>query len=126
MKQFGFTYDTDIKDFSKFEGTFLIENILNENLKLNNYGDKIQKIVFVYLAVNTDNFKKTENFIKYRTKSKTIEIGVNLPYNEFIAADKPTALKLLKDAYITGIDTLLSKRKDFESIKFLEDFKKII
>jgi len=37
MKQFGFTEDIDISDFTKFDGTFEIEKILNKNLELSNY-----------------------------------------------------------------------------------------
>jgi len=125
MSEFGFTYDTDIKDFSKFNATFEIEKLLNQNLKLSDFSNKIEEIVFVYLAVNTQNFTKTENFIKFRTKSKTIELGVNLPYNQFITADKQTEFDLLKNAYIEGIETLLSKRKDIDWKKLLADFKNL-
>jgi hypothetical protein len=125
MKQFGFTEHTDISDISKFKGTFEIEKILNENFKLSEYSKTIQKIVFVYIAVNSEIHNKIENFIKYRTKSKIVEIGVNLSYKEFFEADKTTALKLLKEAYLTGIETLLSKRKDFDCDKFLVDLQKV-
>jgi len=125
MAQFGFTCDTDITDLKKFEGITELRNILNNKLNISDFTNKIEKIVFVYLAVNIENFTKTENFIKFRTKSKTIELGVNLPYNQFITADKQTEFDLLKNAYIEGIETLLSKRKDIDWKKLLADFKNL-
>jgi len=125
IRQFGFTCDTDITDLKKFEGITELRNILNNKLNISDFTNKIEKIVFVYLAVNIENFTKTENFIKFRTKSKTIELGVNLPYNQFITADKQTEFDLLKNAYIEGIETLLSKRKDIDWKKLLADFKNL-
>lgn len=125
MKQFGFTYDTDIRDIKKFRGTFEIEKALNEKLKITDYTDKIQKIVFVYIAVNIEKFNPTDNFVKYRTKKKVIELGVNLPYKEFLAADKETELKLLKKAYIEGIEKLLSKRKDIDTEKLAQNVREL-
>ena len=125
MENFWFTYDTDISDFTKFEGTFEIEKILNENFELSNYTKQVQKIVFVYIALNPDNKYIIKNFIKYRTKAKVYEVGVNLPYQDFLNADKQQAIKLLKDAYIEGFATLVSTKKEFDNKKFLEDLKKL-
>ncbi len=125
IRQFGFTERTDIADINKFDGVLELRNILNDKLNLLDYTNKIEKIVFVYIAVDIEKHRKTENFIKFRTKSKTIELGVNLPYNEFITADKETEFMLLKNAYIEGIETLLSKRKDIDWKKLSADFKKL-
>ncbi len=125
MKQFGFTEHTDISNFRKFDGVFEIEKILNENVNLTDYTKTIQKIVFVTIAVDTQKFNGVDNFIKFRRKSKAIELGVNLPYNEFINADKDKELKILKNAYIEGVETLLSKRKDIDYKKLSENIRQI-
>ncbi len=125
MTEFGFTYDTDISNFKKFQGTFEIEKVLNEKIKLADYSTNIQEIVFVYIAVDTQKFNGVDNFIKFRRKSKTIELGVNLPYYEFINADKDKELKILKNAYIEGVETLLSKRKDIDYKKLSENIRQI-
>jgi len=124
MKQFGFTEHTDIADIKKFDKIFEIEDNLNLRLKLSDYTKNIQEIVFVTIAMS-EKFSPITNFIKFRTKSKTIELGVNLPYNQFITADKQTEFDLLKNAYIEGIETLLSKRKDIDWKKLSADFKNL-
>jgi len=125
MKQFGFTFDTDINDIEKISSATLIFDLLNEKLSIQNYSQTVSKIVFVYLAVNIKNFTPRQDFIKFRRKNNVIEIGLNIDYDNFIKADFETALSMMALLYLKGIEKLISKRKDFDSGKFHEDVEKL-
>jgi len=125
LRQFGFTYDTNVTDISKFDGSYLIEKLLNTNLSLNKYSNSIQRIVFVYLVVEPKKFLPRENFIKFRRNTATLEIGMNLDYYEFIQANPSESLQILALAYLLGIETYLSKQKDFNAKSFYADVQNL-
>ncbi|WP_367392983.1 hypothetical protein [Lewinella sp. LCG006] len=100
----------------------LFLKVLRQKIDLQKYGAGIAKFYFTFVVVEnlTPNFS---NWVgsDYYPKKASIDIGIRVPYEEVVAADKATVIKLMEDALLLGIDTIgeykLSVPFDYKAFK---------
>lgn len=121
---FGFTAKTDRQVLHKILKLNSIEEMLNSRLCIADYSNKIQEIVFVYLAASPEVSIPEKDFKKYRWKHKCLEVGVNLDYERLVQAKESEVLEILAEGYLKGIKKYM-QRKDFDNKLFYKDVEKL-
>jgi len=121
---FGFTAKTDEKVLYKVLKFNVIEEVLNSRLSISDYTEKLQKIVFVYLAASPELAIIHDDFMKYRRKSKCIEIGLNLDYELLTQTEDENVLEILASSYLEGIKKFM-QIKDFDYKRFYHDVEQL-
>jgi len=122
--EFGFTADTAQKGFKRVSKFVILRDLLNSNLSVKEYGNIINEIVFVYLAIDEKVSFPIDNFKKYRRKNKVLEIGLNLDYQKLLQSDKSETMQMLSELYLRGIKEYMNV-KDFDNEKFYVDVKNL-
>jgi len=120
--EFSFTSVSDEKALKNINNDEVIEKAFNSNMKINNYTNIINEILFVYVAANSKSIPRPDK-LSYLRKSKTLQIVYNLNYETFVIAQQEQATKLMAEAYLQAIEKYLIDRKDFNGKKFYEDVK---
>ena len=128
FREFGFTKTVNIENAHKLDFHFDIELKINNSISIKNYTSTIKDIIFVYILIDRSKIKLPDNdyISRILPKTKTIEVGLNLNFKEFITANDKQAKQIMIDKFLWGIENLLSKRKDFDYRKFYDDCKKIL
>jgi len=116
-------YDSEI-GFSKMINSVKLEDILNKELKISDYSEKIKILFFVFVAKNGGVPVKDSG--SYQWKKQTFAIYHNLPYDKVLQATENEMLPLLTEEFVATIEKYLPKRKDFEGEKFVEDVKRVL
>ncbi|MGH1438048.1 MAG: hypothetical protein ACRBG0_26675 [Lewinella sp.] len=93
-------------------GLFL--EVLGEKIDLKKYGDGIAKFYFTFVVIE----KLTPNFSgwvgsDYFPKRASVDIGIRVPYEEIVAADEATVIRLMEKALLEGIDTIADHEHKF-------------
>jgi Immunity protein 44 len=101
-----------------------LENILNTNLKIKNYGNSLDFIFFAPIIMidcyNHPNRKK------YSRKSKYLSICLQMDYNRAFHATKEELQELMAILYLESIKKYKSWHiKDFDSDKFYQDVRSV-
>ena len=101
-----------------------IDQILQQNLKLSNYTDKIKTIILVFMAINPESgsFRPDKKF--WRWKNGDFDMYVNVPdYKKFCDSTDKEARNMIAKLYLSSIETYLSKRKDINYKQLYTDVK---
>ncbi len=125
--------DIELRDF---EITYAIENdlhveqftignklteLLNKKLNLQDYCKTITSLFVIFQCFAPDNkYVQVKELLKFKRKTKVIELYLLLDYEQVKKADKKAILQLLAEAYKLGI-SLLSKHKGFNTEKFQKE-----
>ena len=127
MKEFAFTSSSDeIIPLSKFEKDLVIKKNLNKFLTLNKYSDKYTSLFTIYQAFAPDDiYSQYKEKKRFRRKTKVMELYLNLDYHKFLKADNKTALQMMAELFLKGINKFLSTCKDFDHELFYKDVKKL-
>jgi hypothetical protein len=93
-------------------GLFL--EVLGEKIDLKKYGDGIAKFYFTFVVIE----KLTPNFSgwvgsDYFPKRASVDIGIRVPYEEIVAGDEATVIRLMEKALLEGIDTIAAHEHKF-------------
>ncbi len=128
LPDFAFTKTVNIENADKLDSLFEFESVINKHLQITTYSSIIKNIVFVYILLDGNRIRlPTKDYIsRLFPKNKTIEVGLNLNYEELLKADNETAKRLMLEKYLWGIENLLSKRKDFDYKRFYDDCAKLL
>jgi len=102
-----------------------VENLLNQNLTIDHYSEKIQQLFFISVATEPGKGIPRPDGMSYHWKHKTLKLIQNLNYDSFRKASKDEALHMMADLYLSSIDTYISKRKDFDAKRFYNDVDKL-
>ncbi|MEM9847280.1 MAG: hypothetical protein AAF847_05290 [Bacteroidota bacterium] len=109
---FGFTTYADSLAHAKLDYT--IFNRLNEQLKLEDFGEGLIKISFAFIALPPITFPQDQH-IQYHPNHKRVGISLELNYETFIAATPEVAIQMMKDLYLKGLRALsLFNIRDFD------------
>lgn len=125
LNKFGFTANIEQDLFNKVSQYTELKELLNSKLEITKYTNLLNKILFVFIALNPQNLYKVENFQRFRRKEKIVEIGINLDYNRLLQSDEDETLELLAETYLKGIEKYLIVRKDFDGQRFYNDVKQV-
>ena len=98
-----------------------LEGLLNKSLALNNYGDGVQKLFFVFLAVPPeDAFHKP--YVSYTEAEYHLEIAFGLPYQEVLDTDPNEIMQLMETAFLNAMKLCMkAKILNFDWRKFYTD-----
>ncbi len=126
MKDFEFTSASGKNvPLSKLGNDRIIFDLLNENLSIKDYSDKIKTIFFIYQAFDPNSpARKVEDFKRFRRKTNVMELYLTLDYYKFLKATKTEALQMMSKLYLMGIVKFL-KRKDFDYASFYNDVQNL-
>ncbi len=130
FREFPFTSNTgelnDI-DNKKLDFHFVMEELINKNLSIKNYTSTIKDIIFGYILIDRSkiNMPNHDYISRLLPKTKTIDVGLNLNFEEFTKANEDEAKQIMIDKYLWCIQNLLSKRKDFDHKRFYDDNVKL-
>jgi len=123
-KEFMFTKMVNRENADKLDFLFEMEKLINQELKIENYSNKIKELIFVFILHN-NSCLPTNDYISLIRRTKTIEIGLCLNYSTFITAENNKTSELMIYKYLNTIPTLFEKRKDFDHKKFYQDNVKL-
>ena len=102
----------------------VIQKLLLENLKIQDYTDKFTTLFVIYqIFASDDPHAQYKEKMTIRRKTNIIELYLNPDYEQFKKADETTALRMLAETYLYGIETFLAKRKNFNHAKFYADVR---
>ena len=92
----------------------LFLKVLEQKIDLKKYGDGITKFYFTFVVIE----KLTRNFSgwvgsDYFPKRASVDIGIRVPYEEIVAADEATVIRLMEKALLEGIDTIAAHEHKF-------------
>ena len=122
---FGLSAKLDEAALLNLGGDIIIEDLLNEKLKISNYCSEIIGLMVVFMIFDEPiGSSGNKELKKYLRKYKTVKLFLVLDYNKFINATKEEAFQIMKEKYLEGIN-LLNKQKDFDSKKFYSDVKEV-
>lgn len=111
---------------SNFNGDLFIKEILNKNISIKNYSKELTTIFVIYQAFEPNNqYRKVEDYTRFRRKSKILELYLTLDYYCFLKANENQASELLAGTYLKGIEKYLIIRKDFDGQRFYNDVKQV-
>ncbi len=128
LPDFSFTQTVNVANAPKLEHITELENVINQHLKITDYSATIKHFIFGYILLDRNVIRLPDNdyISRLLPKTKTIEVGLNLDYEEFVNADAETAKKRMTDKFLWSIKHLLSKRKDFDWQRFYDDCVKLL
>ena len=108
-----------------FASTDLTE-LLNKNLKISKYSNKVKEIGLIFMAINPDTHSYRPDRKFWRWKRGIFDMYINVDdYQIFCKTTPNDARKTVAQLYLTGIETYLSKRKDIDHKKLYEDVKRV-
>lgn len=79
-----------------------IQEKLNKEIDLSQYGTGLQRIVFVPIAVADDDTIHEEE-IKYSGRKKEISLYLKMPFSEVQLSDEPSFLQLFAKLYLDAV-----------------------
>lgn len=99
----------------------LIENALQANLKLSDYGD-ITGIAFIYIIKHAENHIHEDHF-SYSAKQKEVSTQMRLSYDEVQKSTPEEVLHLMAAKYVDTMREWLPKKKvaNFDWQRFVKD-----
>ncbi len=101
----------------------LMENVLNENIDLSNYGTGIQEIAYVFVALSPTNTLHGETLRYYKAKQEVF-IQKKLPYELVEAYDDTQVLSLMAATYLQSMEQLAKRNiPDFDGARLVADVK---
>ena len=126
MKNFEFTSASTEETAKKLRKFHQLDAILNQKLVLSKFTSQISSIFFIYQAFEPNNpYLNYQDNLKFKRKTKVLELYINLNYAELLPADDEKTLQLLAEAYLKGIEKYLLPRKDFNGNQFYTDVKQL-
>lgn len=102
-----------------------LEGLLNSSFSLADYGEGIQKIFLVFLAVPSED-KFHQPHINYTDSESHLELALRLPYKDVLAANSEASMRLLKETFLEGVK--LCDESGIESFNwqvFHQELKKV-
>jgi len=121
--EFSFTKHISDPYLDTFDYLFEMEKITNQKLQIKNYSDVITQIIVVFIKTRFGTL--TNDSISLLRKTKALEIGLNLNNDNIDNFTQQQINDLMIKKYLTSIQTLLAKRKDFDHKKFYQDNVKL-
>ncbi len=113
-------------DFKLLNQDKYLESILNENLNIDNYSKKINRIILIYMAMNPETPPLRPDKKFWRWKSGSFDMYVNVPdFQKYCNATHKEAQKIIAELFLYSIKKYLWKRKDFDAPKFYTDVEKV-
>jgi len=116
--EFAFTKCISEPYMETLDYLFEMEKITNQKLQIKNYTDVITQIIVVFIKTRFGTL--TNDTISLLRKTKTLEIGLNLNNDNIDNFTQQQITDLMITKYLNGIQTLLSKRKDFNHKKLFQ------
>ena len=102
-----------------------IDKLLQQNLKLSNYSEKIKGISLILIAMNPDEGIPRPDRKFWRWKRGNFDMYVNVPdYKKFCESTKTEARNIVAKLYIKSLETYLSKRKDIDYKQLYSDVER--
>ena len=102
-----------------------LTGLLNRKLKLNDYCETVSSLFVIFQCFDpTNEYVQVKEQVKFKRKTKVIELYLLLDYDKVKQADKKAMLQILANAYIKGI-SLLTKRKGFDIELFYKDVSEL-
>jgi len=103
-----------------------IQEQLNNNLKLEQYGTGLKTIVFVPMAQLPEHQNHPEE-IQFFARKKMLSLYLQLDYQGVANADEPHFLHLLSQRFLAGLDAAkVQEIRNFDGKRFREDVGKVL
>lgn len=101
------------------------EDVLNTNLQLSDYGNGIEKVFFVFLAIQAEN-KIHENNVEYDLSEKKVSLHLKLSYTHLENAPALIVKRMMATLFLESINLYHELEiEDFKVGKFYGDAEKI-
>ncbi|HMQ50103.1 MAG TPA: hypothetical protein PKA00_21960 [Saprospiraceae bacterium] len=101
-----------------FVNTNKLEDALEDNLSLSDYGTGITAIAFIYIVVQPTNIIHEEE-MRYRRKKKEVYIQKKMPIELVEQYERPQVLQLMAATYLSTVRDLRQlKIPDFDHARF--------
>ncbi|AEE49474.1 hypothetical protein [Haliscomenobacter hydrossis] len=110
----------------KVETDLLIQEFLNQHLKLSTYGEGLTGIAFVYIVTPPIDVIHQDEII-YRAKKKELYIEMRLSYEKVVAASDAEVLQMMAQKYLQTFQdkSLWKKLKGFDCKGFSRDVQRL-
>ncbi len=110
----------------KVETDLLIQEFLNQHLKLSTYGQVLMGIAFVYIVTPPIDVIHHDE-IDYRAKKKELFIQMRLPYDKVAAATEAEVWHMMAQKYLQTFQdkSLWKKLKGFDCEGFSKDVQRL-
>ena len=106
--------------------TNLINYLLNDNLALSKYTEKIREMGLIFMALDPTTHSFRPDRIFWRWKRGIFDMYMNVPdYQAFCNATPLEAKITIAQLYLKGIKTYLAQRNDIDHEKLYQDMKKL-
>lgn len=98
-----------------------LETLLNNHLNLSDYGSRIKKIYFVFIAVRPQN-KLHENKLEFHSNSGRLEVALQLNYKDVVNSNKKEIQVMMTRLILGAVELYKGISKvDFDWKKFKQD-----
>ena len=98
-----------------------LTGLLNRKLKLNDYCETVSSLFVIFQCFDpTNEYVQVKEQVKFKRKTKVIELYMLLDYTKVKKADKEAMLRMMAESYLAGIEKLI-QRKDFDVEKLQKD-----
>ena len=95
-------------DFMLLDQDKYLETILNKNIAIDNYTNKINRLILIYMALDPQKSGLRPDRKFWRWKSGSFDMYVNVPdYKKFCNASKDEAKKIIAQLYLQSINLLI-------------------
>lgn len=123
---FSLTFSAMQEVFDKFWIYETLEATLNKSLIINNYTEKIERIVFTYMGYKLDDPIHNKELRYYNKRKKRLELSLKLDYEKVLQANETEMLQMMAQLYLEAIKTYPNirgkvKLSEFDYIRFYED-----
>jgi hypothetical protein len=103
-----------------------LAELLNKELRLQNYSTSIKCLFVVYQCFDPKNeYINVKESLKYKRKNSSLELFLIIDYIQVKLADMKKMKQILVESYISGVEKLL-KHKEFNHILFFKDVSKFL
>lgn len=102
-----------------------LENLLNEKIKLKDYGVEIKKIFIVFIVVPPTNIIHEEHVI-YTEAEEHLEIAIRLDYEEVLASDPEDCKEIMQTCLLKALRASIEiSAQNFNWRKLIKILEKI-
>jgi len=105
--------------------TKAFRSALNDNIDLNNYGNGLKDIDFIFIALRPTNTIHEEELF-FDPEKKELSISLKLNYEKVVSASKDKMMELMSALFLKGLDQAKDLDiPDFDVEKLREDAERL-
>lgn len=124
QQSFWLSYIADAETEKIFRRIHHVLTAVLKNLSIRDYAPDTSNFILIIASTVFPGWQEKERMVA-RKKTREIEVYINLDNTSVLSANDAELKKLIARAYLSAISRFLSKRKDFDHLKFYADAERV-